>query len=171
MGFGSFMKDSNSATRQSTIMFTDIVGYSKMVEKREEQTLLLLEEHDQILAPIIKKNNGKIIKHMGDSIFAEFDDVLSCTTSAINIQSELRKRNEISRENQKIIIRIGLHTGIVHEKGNDLFGNDVNLCSRIEGIAPQGGIAASSDLFNELKDNNLLNAFYFFSYVLISALI
>ena len=150
MGSESSMQNSNSATRQSTIMFTDIVGYSKMVEKREEKTLLLLEEHDQILAPIIKKNNGKIIKHMGDSIFAEFDDVLSCTTSAINIQSELRKHNEISRDNQKIIVRIGLHTGIVHEKGNDLFGNDVNLCSRIEGIAPQGGIAASSDLFNEL---------------------
>ena len=70
--------------------------------------------------------------------------------NAIKMQSELRKRNLISRDNQKIIIRIGLHTGIVHEKGNDLFGNDVNLCSRIEGIAPQGGIAASSDLFNEL---------------------
>ena len=135
-------------------MFTDIAGYSKMVEKGEEQALLLLEEHDQILTEIIKKNSGQIIKHIGDSIFAEFDDILNCTRSAIIIQSELRKRNDISRNNQKIIIRIGLHTGTVYEKENDLFGIDVNLCSRIESIAPQGGIAASHDLYEKLSKNS-----------------
>ena len=58
-------------------MFTDIVGYSKMVEKKETQALQLLEEHNQILTLIIEKNNGKIIKHIGDSIFAEFNSVLN----------------------------------------------------------------------------------------------
>ena len=77
-------------------MFTDIVGYSKMVEKGEENALFLLEEHNQILTSIIKKYNGKIIKHIGDSIFAEFYDILNCTTSAIKIQCDLKKRNEIS---------------------------------------------------------------------------
>ena len=60
-------------------MFTDIVAYSKMVEKREKQALQLLEEHNKILTPIIENNNGKIIKHIGDSIFAEFDNILNCT--------------------------------------------------------------------------------------------
>ena len=133
-------------------MFTDIVGYSKMVETEEENALMLLEEHDQTLTAIIKKNSGKIIKHIGDSIFAEFDDILNCTTSAIKMQSELRKRNLISRDNQKITIRIGIHTGTVYEKENDLFGNDVNLCSRIESIAPHEGIAASCHLFNNLTN-------------------
>ena len=135
-------------------MFTDIVGYSKMIEKEEENALMLLEEHDQILTSIIKKNNGTIIKHIGDAIFAEFDDIVICTTSAIEMQSELRKRNSISRDNQKIIIRIGIHTGTVYEKENDLFGNDVNLCSRIESIAPHGGIATSYNLFNNLKNTS-----------------
>ena len=133
-------------------MFTDIVGYSKMVETEEENALMLLEEHDQILTAIIKKNSGQIIKHIGDSIFAEFDDTLNCTKSAIKMQSELRNRNLISRDNQKITIRIGIHTGTVFEKENDLFGNDVNLCSRIESIAPHGGIAASCNLFNNLTN-------------------
>ena len=116
MEFELSMNSSKSAFRQSTIMFTDIVGYSKMVETEEENALMLLEEHDQILTTIIKKNSGKIIKHIGDSIFAEFDDILNCTTSAIKMQSELRKRNLISRDNQKITIRIGIHTGMVYEK-------------------------------------------------------
>ena len=123
-----------------------------MVETEEENALMLLEEHDQILTAIIKKNSGQIIKHIGDSIFAEFDDTLNCTKSAIKMQSELRNRNLISRDNQKITIRIGIHTGMVFEKENDLFGNDVNLCSRIESIAPHGGIAASCNLFNNLTN-------------------
>ncbi len=148
------MKANSPNSRKSTIMFTDIVGYSKMVEKKEKKALQLLEEHNQILTLIIEKNNGKIIKHIGDSIFAEFNSVLNCTSSAIKIQSDLRKRNDISRKNQKIIIRIGIHTGTVYEREDDLFGNDVNLCSRIEGIAPRGGIAASSDLIEKLTKSD-----------------
>ena len=62
------MKSNKSKIRHSTIMFTDIVGYSKMVEKGEEDALFILEEHNQILTSIIKNNSGKIIKHIGDSI-------------------------------------------------------------------------------------------------------
>ena len=72
-------------------MFTDIVGYSKMVEKGEEDALFILEEHNQILTSIIKNNSGKIIKHIGDSIFAEFKNNKNCVISAINIQDELKK--------------------------------------------------------------------------------
>ena len=157
MEYGLFMKANSPNSRKSTIMFTDIVGYSKMVEKKEKKALQLLEEHNQILTLIIEKNNGKIIKHIGDSIFAEFNSVLNCTSSAIKIQSDLRKRNDISRKNQKIIIRIGIHTGTVYEREDDLFGNDVNLCSRIEGIAPHGGIAASVNVFDDLKIDNFFN--------------
>ena len=149
------MKSNKSKIRHSTIMFTDIVGYSKMVEKGEEDALFILEEHNQILTSIIKNNSGKIIKHIGDSIFAEFKNNKNCVISAINIQDELKKRNEISRKSQKITIRIGIHTGTVYEREDDLFGNDVNLCSRIEGIAPHGGIAASVNVFDDLKTDNI----------------
>ena len=151
------MKSNKSKIRHSTIMFTDIVGYSKMVEKGEEDALFILEEHNQILTSIIKNNSGKIIKHIGDSIFAEFKNNKNCVISAINIQDELKKRNDISRNSQKITIRIGIHTGTVYEREDDLFGNDVNLCSRIEGIAPHGGIAASINVFDDLKIDNIFN--------------
>ena len=57
------MKSTKSTTRQSTIMFTDIVGYSKMVEKDEAQAMKILSEHNQLIGTIIRKNDGKIIKH------------------------------------------------------------------------------------------------------------
>tara|TARA_B100000029_G_C17598370_1_gene964956 strand:- start:1387 stop:3795 length:2409 start_codon:yes stop_codon:yes gene_type:complete len=139
------MKINNPKNRQTTIMFTDIVGYSKMIEKNEKNALILLEEHNKILKIIIDKYRGHIVKYIGDSIFAEFNKIENCINSALDIQSELKERNNISRSNEKIIIRIGIHTGTVYEKENDLFGNDVNLCSRIESIAPNAGIAASSD--------------------------
>ena len=138
---------------ESTIMFTDIVGYSAMVNKDQEHAMELLAMLDQIIEPIIKQNNGKIIKKIGDAIFAEFPDPLGSINTAIDVQSELLSRNTISEANDKIIIRIGLHMGKVIRKDDDLFGHDVNLCSRIESIAPRGGIAASSELVNTIDES------------------
>ena len=135
-------------------MFTDIVGYSKMVEKNEKNALMLLDEHNQILTSIIKEFDGKIIKFIGDSIFAEFNKSLNCAKSAIKIQAELCKRNELSRENEKILIRIGIHTGKFFIKDDDLFGNDVNMCSRFEGAAPPGGISTTSAIAERISEND-----------------
>ena len=142
------MSKSNIST--CTIMFTDIVGYSAMINKDQNHALNLLETHDKIIEPIISNYNGNIIKKIGDAIFAEFPDPLGCINTAIDVQSELSSRNTISEANDKIIIRIGLHMGEGIRKEDDLFGHDVNLCSRIESIAPRGGIAVSSELVNAI---------------------
>ncbi|SVD49724.1 uncharacterized protein METZ01_LOCUS402578, partial [marine metagenome] len=134
-------------------MFTDIVGYSAMINKDQTHALNLLVTHDKIIEPIIANYKGKIIKKIGDAIFAEFPDPLGSINTAIDVQSELLSRNTISEANDKIIIRIGLHMGQVIRKDDDLFGHDVNLCSRIESIAPRGGIAASRELINTIDEN------------------
>ena len=132
---------------RSTIMFTDIVGYSSMVSRDEKGAMELLSIHDKIIEPILDDHGGEIIKKIGDSIFARFKSPLEGVETAIKIQKKLKKRNSISDSQNKFQIRIGLHLGNVIEKDNDLFGHDVNLCSRIESIAPRGGIAASHDAF------------------------
>ena len=123
---------STSKNSQSTIMFTDIVGYSAMINKDENHALQLLETHDKIIEPIIAHYKGNIIKNIGDAIFAEFPDARSGMNTAIEIQSTLVSRNAISEKNDLIRIRIGLHTGDVIRKDNDLFGHDINICSRID---------------------------------------
>jgi len=133
-------------------MFTDIVGYSSIVDKDQNHAMDLLAMHDKIIEPVIKENNGTIIKKIGDAIFAEFSNSLEGIQTAQTVQSELIKRNAVCNSKNKIVIRIGLHIGDVIRKDDDLFGHDVNLCSRIESIAPVGGIACSSDLISSLSN-------------------
>ncbi len=146
---------STSDRIKSTIMFTDIVGYSVMASKNQDHALKLLSTHDTIIEPIIAQNGGSVIKKIGDSIFAEFPNSKVSVHAAQEIQTKLKKRNSICNINDKIEIRIGLHTGEVIRKDDDLFGHDVNLCSRIESISPRGGIAASTDLVSSI-DNEFL---------------
>ena len=125
------MVKNKTNTRQSTIMFTDIVGYSKMVEKDETHAIKILNEHDQLIETVIRKNNGKIIKHIGDAVFADFPSTVDAVNSAINFQNQFKDRNALCRKDDCIVVRVGIHKGEVIEQDNNLFGNAVNLGSRI----------------------------------------
>ena len=120
------MKNNNIAT----VIVTDIVGYSEMVNIDQNHAMELLSMHDKIIEPIIINHDGNIIKKIGDAIFAEFPNSDSSISCAQNIQIQLKNRNDLSNQKDKILIRIGLHTGEFIRKDNDLFGHDVNLCSR-----------------------------------------
>ena len=140
-----------SQIKVSSIMFTDIVGYSRMVARDESHALKLLDEHNTLISKSIEGHNGHIIKLIGDSVFAEFPKPRDAANCAIDIQINLIKRNKINSKNERIHIRIGLHMGDVVVKGDDLFGNTVNLGSRIEGAAPADGILISNPVFNAIN--------------------
>ena len=140
----------DSVQRDVTIMFTDIVGYSAMIGKNESHALKLLDEHNKTIEPTIKSHHGRIIKHIGDAIFAEFDSPTDAVDASIIFQNKFKERNSLSRREDHIQIRVGLHKGEVVVKDNDLFGNAVNIGSRIESIAPPGGIAISSEIQNSI---------------------
>ena len=144
---------SESKIRKSTIMFTDMVGYSRISSKDESNALKLLGEHNNILLPLINEHGGNVIKFIGDSIFAEFKNPTHALNSAIKIQKKIRKRNKQSKHVDRFEIRIGLHMGKFVVKDDDLFGNDVNLGSRIEGIAPPSGIAISNVVFETIQND------------------
>ena len=136
-----------SKKRTSTIMFTDMVGYSQMVAKDEKSALALLDEHNQIIFPIIEQFNGKVIKLIGDAVFADFQSPLDSIQAAIDIQTQFRDRNKICRIEDQIRIRIGVHLGEVIERDNDLFGHEVNLGSRIENSTPSECISVSEEVY------------------------
>ena len=133
-------------------MFTDIVDYSKMVQKDQSLTLELVEEHNQIIKGNIENFSGNIIKFTGDGFMAEFDSSISAVAAAIAIQKELSLRNETQPDKRQITIRIGIHTGDVIHNKDDLVGDGVNIASRIEGISPHGGIAVSQTVFQSVKN-------------------
>jgi len=98
-------------------MFTDIVDYSKMVQRDQSLTLVLVEEHNKIIRGNIENLSGKIIKLTGDGFMAEFDSSTSAVTAAIAIQKDLSLRNETQPDKRQITIRIGIHTGDVIREG------------------------------------------------------
>ena len=131
-------------------MFTDMVGYSDLTQRDEVGTLRLLNEHRQIVRPALAEFGGREIKTVGDAFMVEFADGLTAARCAVEIQRRHAERNrDVSL--QEITIRIGLHAGEVIEQEGDLYGDTVNVASRIEPLSPPGGICLSEPVYEAAK--------------------
>lgn len=126
-------------TFEKTVMFTDIVGFSSAAsQKMLLDTMTLLAVHDKLLMPVIEEKQGTLIKKIGDALMIRFDDPIAACTAAIEMQQRLADFNQKSQE--KIFIRIGLNTGTVFVKNEDVFGDAVNVAARMESLAKPGMI-------------------------------
>lgn len=136
-----------------TIMFTDIAGYTNFVETHGDITAKsLLQKHNEIIFPIIKKHSGNVIKTIGDAIMASFLDTKNAVIAAVDIQKALKKHNVNAEKIKKINIRIGIHAGDALQDGNDYFGDAVNVAARIEPTGSAGQIMVSESVYNAVKD-------------------
>lgn len=138
-------------------MFSDMVGYSRMIDKDESQGIKLLEIHNEILTELINESNGKIVKFIGDGIFSVFDSAIDAIECAIIIQNKLEKRNSKEDENNHINIRVGIHIGDIVEKNEDLYGDGVNIAARIEPISLTNGIIISEAVYKSTQADKRFN--------------
>ena len=129
----------------AVIMFTDMVGYSKKVGENEIGALQLLSEHNAILRPQIEAHGGNVIKTIGDAFMADFDSAANAVNCAAEIQRLLAQRNAVA-EGEPIEVRVGIHVGDVIYREGDVFGDGVNIASRIEPLAGSGQIFVSRDV-------------------------
>src|SRR5437879_5324983 len=136
----------------AAIMFTDMVGYSALSQRDDKLALELLEEHRQLVREIFPRFNGTEIKTIGDAFLIEFNSALEAAQCAIEIQRTLSKRNlDVSAE-RRIELKIGIHIGdVVHREG-DVYGDGVNIASRIEPLADAGGICVSMDVERQIRN-------------------
>jgi adenylate cyclase len=142
--------------RLAAIMFTDMVGYTALSQRNEALALELLEEHRRILRSIFPRFNGTEIKTIGDAFLVEFQSALEAAQCALEIQRTLAKRNPDVASDHRIELRIGIHVGdVVHREG-DVYGDGVNIASRIQPVAGIGGICISVDV--ERQIHNALEA-------------
>jgi len=136
------------------ILFTDIVGYSKLTGDDQSLALELLKEHDQIIEPIINKYKGQVVKRIGDAIVAIFDDTESMIQVSIEIQQSLKNRNNRNIKSRQLVLRIGLHYGDIIIQDDEIHGLGYDLASEIEPICEYGGIAISESVYSQSHENN-----------------
>ena len=120
----------------AAIVFTDIVGFTKLSAKNEPAALQILNKQRDILKPIVEEHNGDWLKEIGDGLLLTFNTTIEAVHCSIAIQEAVKSIPELK-------LRIGIHQGEVAFQGDDVVGDDVNIASRIEPFSAPGGIAIS----------------------------
>jgi len=133
-------------------MFTDMVGYSALIQKNEMLGIELLDEQRNILRPLFLKYDGREIEAVGDAFFVEFESALEGVRCAVEIQKVLHARNVNSIPENKITLRIGIHVGDVIHVDDRVHGDGVNIAARLEPLARPGGICISEDVARQVEN-------------------
>jgi adenylate cyclase len=133
-------------TRQLVaIMFTDIVGYTALMGDDEQKAFEYLEKNRQLQKPVIEQYNGQWLKELGDGVMASFNTVSDAVIAAIKIQEGCKSIDDFQ-------LRIGIHQGEVVFEGNDIFGDAVNIASRIQASAEPGSIYVSESVRDNVSN-------------------
>jgi TolB-like protein/Flp pilus assembly protein TadD len=134
----------------AAIMFTDIVGYTALMGDDEDKAFEILNKNRMLQKPLIEQYGGRCIKELGDGILACFTTVSDAVNAAIKIQ-------EACNVSKDFLLRIGIHHGEVVFEENDIFGDAVNIASRIQALAPIGGIWISESVHNNVSNKKEIN--------------
>ena len=139
-----------SQTRQlAAIMFTDMVGYTALMQEDEGHAISNRVRHKQVFEETVPKFNGKILQYYGDGTLCIFSSALFAVQCAMEIQQELCRSPEIP-------LRIGIHSGDVVYDAEGIYGDGVNVASRIESLSVPGAIFISEKVFDEIKNHTTI---------------
>ena len=134
----------------AAIMFTDIVGFTALMGEDEQRAFDLLRINRQLQKPAIEKFGGRWIKEIGDGVLASFSTATDAVKCAISIQQSCADTPDLK-------LRIGIHLGDVVFENKDVFGDGVNIASRIQAIAAPGEIYISESVYNNVANKQDIN--------------
>jgi adenylate cyclase len=146
------MADNEVTQKVAAILAADAVGYSRLMSDDEPATIDALDAARAVFIEHIEANQGRVVDTAGDSVLAVFETAAGAVLASVAIQERLAEINEPMPETRRMLFRIGIHLGDIHEKADGtIYGDGVNIAARLEGIAAPGGIAASEVIQGAVK--------------------
>ncbi|WP_174265975.1 adenylate/guanylate cyclase domain-containing protein [Gracilinema caldarium] len=133
--------------RLAAIMYTDIAGFSRMMETNEKRTLELLNRHNEIIEAAVHQFRGTVIKTIGDAFMVDFKNSVDALNCALKVQYDLYEYNKVNQD-LPLLVRIGLHIGDIYFYEHDALGEGINIAARLQSIAHPGCICMSQHLYN-----------------------
>jgi class 3 adenylate cyclase/DNA-binding NarL/FixJ family response regulator len=130
----------------AAILYADVAGYSRLTGEREDATHRRLGEYLDLISTTTDRHRGRIMHYAGDAVLAMFEAVVDALSCAVEIQSDLKIRNEDLRDERRLQFRIGVNLGDVIEDRGDIYGDGVNIAARLENLAEPGGICISESV-------------------------
>ena len=147
------MAEGRVQRRLAAILAADVVGYSRLMQADESGTLAMLKaRRTEILQPLVTKHHGRIVKLIGDGVLIEFASAVDAVECSLQLQDAMEAANTGLREDQRIVLRVGINLGDVMVEGSDLYGDGVNVAARLEALAEPGGICVSGKIHNEVAN-------------------
>lgn len=146
------MAKEKSTRRLAAILATDVVGYSRLMNVDEAGTLTRMTAHlEDVFKPAITEHQGHIVKTTGDGLLAEFASAVEAVECAVHIQTTMAERVKDDPEDHRVLFRIGINLGDIISQQGDIFGDGVNVASRIEALADPGGVFVSQSVAGQIK--------------------
>ena len=137
---------SQNTRRLAAIMFADIVGYTALMQDNEKRAAQIRARHREVFETNHKKFKGDIIQYYGDGALSVFNSAIQAVKCAVAIQQSFTN-------DPKVPLNVGLHMGDIVFSDADIYGDGVNVTSRIESMGVTGGIFISGKLNDELKNH------------------
>jgi adenylate cyclase len=131
----------------AAILFADMTGYTALMQENEHLARQKRSRLKQVLEETVQRHNGRILQYYGDGSLTIFNSAVDSIRCSISIQQQLQL-------DPKVELRMGIHTGDVIMEEESVYGDGVNLASRIESLAVPGGIFISEKVFDEIKNHN-----------------
>jgi len=134
-------------------MFTDMVDYTGLSEKDESLALTLLEEQRRIARPVFANHGGQEVKTLGDGFLVEFASTLEAVRCALEIQHVMNVRNQNHPPDRRILLRVAVNVGDVEHRDGDIFGDTVNIASRVHEVADPGGVCITQQVYDQIRNS------------------
>ena len=143
--------------RLTNILSADVYGYSRLMGLDEAGTLATLNAYRSAMTDLIAQHRGRVVNAAGDHLLAEFASAVMAVQCAVEIQRQIAERNQALDPERQMWFRIGINLGDVIVERDDLFGDDVNIAARLQGLAEPGGVLISGTVFDQVKNKLTLN--------------